>query len=544
MSSEGRFTYAKASVNIPRSKFPLNQRVTCPYYHGDLIPLQIYEAMPGDTFSSKVSYTVRMATPIAPIMDNIYLSVACFLVPKRLVNNNIKKFYGENEEGYGIQSDILLPRSFNEAMTQTLNWTRDHPRTLGTYLGLVRQNNSFSSDIDARIALDPIRAFYAVYNEWFRNENFMAPYLWNHNQTGDSNFIPVTRNGENIFPNGESSLPKVCKKLDRFTSCLPWTQKCASDITLPLAGSAPVSLYLESGVAPSSTGEKTFTSIWGTLPWTEQFKANNEPARMKADLLQATSVTINQFRIAVQTMKYYETLARVGSKYREFIQGIFGVQIGDVTAQMPEYLGGISKMINMATVLSQSGYQSGATTTLGMPGGYSQTNGSNEALFTKSVTEPSYVIVVAYTKHDRTYGQGIDEIFTKHELFDFYNPKFACIGEQPVKESSIYFTGKSSDSDNAFGFNEAWSEYRHLKDRTIGALNPAIPGSLNYWNLGDNFTEKPVLNADFLTEDRKALARCLSTGESGPDFLMDFYFETTAVRPMPLYSIPGLVDHF
>ena len=221
---------------------------------------------------------------------------------------------------------------------------------------------------------------------------------------------------------------------------------------------------------------------------------------------------------------------------------MFGVNIGDTTAQMAEYLGGMTMELNIDQVLQTTNYAAGSSTKLGAPGAVSTSAGS-QYLFTKSFTEPGYIVIVAYTKHNRTYGQGIDEIYQKHELLEEYNPKFANIGEVAIKKSNIFFTGDSEDDDTRLGFQEAWSEYRHKKDVVVAELCPSNSSSLNFWSLADNYATAPTLSEDWLLEDRANIARCLAGGTTGPDYFLDIKFQRTFVRPMPLYSIPGLIDH-
>lgn len=564
MGSENRFVYNPSTVDIKRSKFNMNSFWIGSMYHGDLVPVEITRIMPGDSAKYNLNVFLRTATPpIFPIMDTIRLSIAAFYVPDRLVWNKTKEFYGENVEGYGIQSEVLAPRTTSQyAVTDKSTAVSNVPHSLATYLGLVRQKTKSLTKPSA-ISLNPLRAYFQVYNDWFRNENFMSPYLWDHSQTGDGARPICTLEGSNIF--GFNNVPKVCKQLDRYTSCLPWAQK-GDPVLIGMVGTAPVVAlpYLNDadskmevvGIAATSSQVSTFiydkAGDAGTKGATASVGTNQTAVlgtgegqmggRLFADLSQATANSINQFRLAFATQRYLEALARSGSRYREYIKGIFGVSIGDTTAQMAEYLGGMTMELNIDQVLQTTGFAAGGTTTLGSPGA-SSTSAASEYLFTKSFTEPGYLVVVVYTKHNRTYGQGIDEIYQKHELLEEYNPKFANIGEQALKKNNLYFTGEDADDDERFGFQEAWSEYRHKKDIVIGALNPANTSSFNFTNLADKYDSAPTLNADFLTEDRTAITRCLSGGESSPDYFLNIKFKREFVRPMPLYSIPGLIDH-
>lgn len=559
MSSENRFVYNPSSVDIGRSKFLMNSFWKGSIYHGDLVPVEVTRVMPGDSAKYNISAFIRTATPpIAPFMDTIHLNFAAFYVPERLVWNKEKEFLGENTEGYGIQTEILAPRSTSPYCTvHKSDAATTYKRSLATYLGLVRQTSSNTAN-PSPISLNPIRSVLQCYNDWFRNANFMAPYLWDHSQVGDATRVFATLNGSNIL--GGNDLPKVCKQLDRYTSCLPWAQK-GSPVSLPLGTTAPVKVdfdglhdmggtvklgYYSGSTAYDSTSATAIGLTDGILniKTLGSFEGQGAISRsnLVADLSTATAASINQLRLAFATQKYLEQLARSGSKYREYIRAMFNVNIGDTTAQMAEYLGGFSMELNIDQVLQTTSYAAGSTTKLGAPGA-SSTSAGSDYLFTKSFTEPGFIVIFAYTKHNRTYGQGIDEIFQKHEVLEEYNPKFANIGEVAIKKNNIFFSGLAIDDDSRLGFQEAWSEYRHKKDVVISELCPSNTASYNFWSLAENFDSAPTLNADFLTEDRTNIARCLAGGESSPDYFLDIKFERVFVRPMPLYSIPGLIDH-
>lgn len=555
MANENHFVYNPSTVDIGRSKFLINSYWKGSIYHGDLVPVEITRVMPGDSAKYDISAFIRTATPpIAPFLDTIRLSFAAFYVPERLVWDKEKEFLGENREGYGIQSSILAPRTIRSLVTKN-DAAGLYKRSLGTYLGIVAQSGSVSNP--SPIALNPLRAFLQVYNDWFRNENFMAPYLWDHGQVGDVQSRPVaTLNGVSL--GFGLDLPKVCKQLDRFTSCLPWAQKGAP-VLLPLGEKAPVvgdtdlhdlvNGFKVGSLTSYNHGNLSYTSgadgvasVMGAQGSVHETSDPVTKTNLVADLSLATAASVNQLRLAFATQRYLEQLARSGSKYREYIKGMFGVNIGDTTAQMSEYLGGMTVELNIDQVLQTTGHAAGGNTTLGAPGA-SSTSAASGYLFTKSFAEPGFLVIVAYTKHNRSYGQGLDEIYQKHDLLEEYNPKFANIGEQAIKTNSIYFDGDASKDDDRFGFQEAWSEYKHKRDMIVGELCPSNTNAYNFWSLADNYASAPKLAAAFLTEDRDSISRCLSGGLASADYFLDIKFKRVFVRPMPLYDIPGLIDH-
>lgn len=561
MGSEGRFVYTASTIDgHPRSSWMMNNKWQAAIKHGYLIPVDITPVMAGDSFNINLNAFIRTATnPIYPFMDRITANFGAFFVPKRLVWNKTKQFYGENIEGYGIQTEVLEPRDDTGKMTVSMSDVSSYPDSFGTFFGITPKSVSGEGD-KTEINLNILRSFLQVYNDWFRNENFHAPYLWDHDQTGDGDRYLATLCGSNI--GGTSSLPKVCKEKDFYTACLPWTQKASSPVALPLGDRAVVKLIPASELSGEDGQDqspilkrKSGTNYVNADGGQVSFNASNitdendhvafiDPhGSMYADLRNATASNVNQLRLAVATQRYFETLARTGSKYREYIRAMFGVEIGDTTAQMAEYLGGFSIDININQVVSTAGYSAGSSNTVGALGAVSATGTSNH-LCKKSFVEPGYLVIVMYTKHNRTYGQGLNPFYRKHEIWDEYNPKFAFIGEQPVKKSSIFYDGLVSNDDATWGFNEYAAEYRYVPDKVVGLLNPAASNSYNFVNLADKYNDQPTLSGDFLKEDRTAIYRCLAGGESSPDYFVDLYIERKVARPMPLDSIPGLMDHF
>lgn len=558
----------------PRSIRDIDNEWTGPVYHGDLFLIDLMEVLPSDSAKYEIDAFIRTATPpIAPFMTPVWMSIAAFYVPERLVWDKEKEFMGEAKEGYGIQSTIYQPRA-TKNMCITKSFAASNPQSLGVYAGLVAQNPSVDpTSAHSPIAVNPLRCFLQVYNDWFRNENFMAPYLWNHSQTADGAHTLATLNGVDIT--ARSNLPKVCKKMDLFTSCLPWAQK-SNPVLLPLGDSAPIIngdvnirsdgvMRFEDINDPDNVGNMYFDApvdgdiqartlnVYFNQQRVPEYGADAQyngglvgrlSSTARVDLTNASAASVNQLRMAFATQRYFEALARGGSKYRETIYSLYGVSIGDTTAQMAEYLGGLTTTLNIDQVTQTTGYQPGQGSELGAPGAVSL-SASTEYLFTKSFAEPGYIVLVGYTKHQRIYGQGLEDFWQKSEILQRYNSKFAFIGEQPVPRNSIFFDGRASADSVAFGFNEAWSsDYRFKRDVCIGALNPSITNALDFWTLGENFAAAPTLGAAFLTEDRTNIARCLSGGTSSPDYFVDLKIRRRMARELPVHSTPGYIDHF
>lgn len=531
------------SVSISRSRFARKSQHKTSFNLGEIIPIYCDEVLPGDTRSVDLASLVRMSTPIAPIMDNIYIDYYAFFVPNRLVWSHWKEFMGENNESAGIPStQYSIPYlGCNDVF-------RFDTGSLGDYFGLpvdCEFNNNY------RISALPFRGYALIYNDWFRNQNIIAPLAV---QTGDANEVIVgelASEGCSLFATDLFSIKKAAKLADYFTKALPYAQKGAA-VSIPLGTTAPIivgstinsfggNLALSGGVGalgiPNSNG---FVAANGSTT----FSGSNgiTGSNMVADLSGATAATINQLRYAFQLQKLLEKDALYGSRYWEILASHFGIKAPDASLQRPEYLGGHRQHINIDQVLSTTGYDDTTATDLGKPGANSVTGG-NMSLFTKSFTEHGYIFILAVARHDSTYGQGINRMWTRQNRFDFYFPVFANLGAQDIKYKEVFCSGSFSTDDQIFGYQEAWAEYRYKPSIATGLLRPSASGSLDYWTLGEKFASKPTLSKSFIEQGRSNLARALATGETGPDFIADFYFQDIAVRPMPMYSIPGLIDH-
>lgn len=540
------------SVSISRSRFVRRPQHKTSFNLGQIIPIFCDEVLPGDTRSIDMAALVRMSTPIAPIMDNIFIDYFAFFVPNRIVWDHWKEFMGENNTSAGIpQVEYSIPYVADDETLVSIE-----VGSYGDYFGL-------PTDVEGilhqnKISALPFRGLAKIYNRWFRDQNLIAPLAV---QTGDANEVLVgdlDADGFSNFVVSKGSVLRAAKVADYFTKALPYAQKGAA-VTIPLGTTAPVitssseistsglvSVKFKTGVNTSITGGTlgiNASSGLATTGSTAATGASAIPSNLVADLSEATAATINQLRYAFQLQKLLERDSLFGSRYWELLAAHFGIRAPDASLQDPEYLGGWRQNINIDQVLQTTGSDTvdPSNNQLGTPGANSVTGGRN-SIFTKSFTEHGYIFILAVARHESTYGQGINRMWTRQGRYDFYFPVFANLGAQEIRNKEIYAQGTSTD-EGIFGYQEAWAEYRYKPSIVSGILKPSAENSLSFWTLAENFGSLPTLGKNFIEQGRNNLKRALVTGNSGPDFIADFYFKDIAVRPMPMYSIPGLIDH-
>ena len=545
------FSEVPASLDISRSKFIRNQSIKTSFNVGELIPFYIDEVLPGDTFSIDTSKVVRLSTPITPIMDNIYLDTYFFFVPNRLAWQHWKEFMGENTQSAWIpQVSYSVPQITSPANT---GW---NVGTIADYLGIPTGIAGLSVN-----AL-PLRMYALICNEWFRDENLTDPI-----------FVPVTdatvagSNGSQYNTDcAKGGMPfKVAKYHDYFTSALPAPQK-GPDVLLPIGQQAPVytagsvdtsSLSNDSLKFKASTGtlvqgahnmmaynasgaSSYYAMVDETTVTTPTNRAALTPINLMADLTRATGSSINQLRQAFQVQKLYEKDARGGTRYTEILKSHFGVTSPDSRLQRPEYLGGSRVPIHINQVLQQS--ETSASSPLGDPGAYSLTIDSHSD-FTKSFTEHGFVMGLCCARYDHTYQQGLERMWSRTIREQYYFPVFANLGEQAIKNREIYAQGNSND-DEVFGYQEAWAEYRYKPNRVSGMMRSSYAQSLDVWHLADDYNALPRLSDAWIREDKNTVDRVLAVSSSvSHQLIADIYVSNKSVRPMPLYSVPGLIDH-
>lgn len=548
-------------VEVPRSVFNRSHTYKTTFDSGYLVPFYVDEALPGDTFKLEATLFARLATPVVPIMDNLYLDTFFFAVPLRLIWDNFQKFMGERENPED-SIDYLVPQIQSGAHGFAEGSLED-------YFGLPINVPNLS------VSALWHRAYNLIWNEWFRDQNLQDQ-------------VPVPK-GDGPDHKDNYKLLKRGKRHDYFTSCLPWPQK-GPGIELPIGGTANV--YTNGSVTypVRSTGlALRFTDdgydVYGTAydngciklykeaAYTEHFRGTSvdylkqkygdltEPGNktlgiispasgsgmevhvpyhtgLYADLGAATAFTINSLRQAFQIQKLLERDARGGTRYIELIRSHFGVISPDARLQRPEYLGGATKRVTINPV-----QQTSATTETSPLGnlaafGYVADSGHG---FTRSFTEHCVIIGLLCVRADLTYQQGIPRMFSRQTRYDFYWPTLAHLGEQAVLNKEIYARGTNKDEE-VFGYQERWAEYRYYPSRITGKFRSCLQDSLDVWHLSQYFTNLPKLNSEFI-EENPPLERVIAVTNQ-PEFLLDSYIELKCARPMPVYSVPGLIDHF
>lgn len=542
-------------LDITRSRFKRRQDVKLTLNAGKLIPFYIDEVLPGDTFSVDQAAIIRMTTPIFPVMDNCYMDIYYFFTPNRILWKNWKRFMGENDSGPWVQTqEYTIPQIKVYADSRN-----DVPLegSLMDYMGIPTKTcKKGNKNTEFEVNALPFRAYTMIWQEWFRDQNVDNPAI---NSDGDETVaysdVNDDKNIEHILQEayrGGRPLP-VNKFHDYFTSALPSPQKVGEPVTIPLAGKAPVYGY-EYKSDVKTPGKLNFITQNGQNSTIENaedgpltinaYEITNEGnhyyqnMNLYTDMSKVEGATINQLRQAFQVQKYYEELARGGSRYREMIYSLFHTKISDKTVQIPEYLGGTRITINMSQVIQTSG------TTAESPQGNTaavSVTPYNGSMFTKSFEEHGYVIGVCCIRHDHTYQQGLERMWSRKTNLDFYYPVFANLGEQAILKKEIYLTGTETD-EQAFGYQEAWAEYRMKPNRVCGKFRSNATGTLDSWHYGDNYTSVPSLSQAWMKEGDSEIQRTLAV-DNEPQFIMDTIIDNTSVRPMPMYSIPGLVDH-
>lgn len=544
-----RFSDAPA-MYMKRTKFDRSHVYKTTFNSGRLIPVFVDEILPGDTVRMSVNYFARLATPIKPIMDNIYLDWFFFYVPNRLVWEHWQNFCFEQEDP-DDSTDYVIP-----TVTATGNSDNAYIGSLWDYLGLPVNTSGNLSGISAL----PFRGVYLIWNEWFRDENLQKSVKI---QKGDNNeVLNSARAAEQpswVFTSETSIVPGLAcpprgKRHDYFTSALPWTQK-GPGVNIALTGNAPVfgdgqRLGLSASDSANPVGYLSMTGNVGAIlrnedgsEWrssqTAFLTADKSKSGLLADLSDVSAITINGLRTAFQMQKFYERLARGGSRYTEVLRSFFGVVSPDARLQRPEFLGSFTKMVNVNPIAQTSATDS--TSPQGNLSAYGVTAAKFHG-FTKSFVEHGYVFGFVCARADLTYQQGINKMWLRSTVYDFYWPTFAHLGEQAIELREIYAQGSEADT-SVFGYQERYAEYRYKPSQITGKFRSSVvDGNLDVWHLSQFFKNAPTLNEEFITEN-PPIERIIAVQDE-PEFLLDIGFRYTTIRPMPMFGTPGLLDHF
>lgn len=511
-------------ADIPRSSFDCQSTHKTTFDAGYLVPVYVDEMLPGDTFRLNMTAFARLSTPIFPIMDNMHLDSFFFFVPNRLIWSNWQKFMGQ-QANPGDSISYVVPQQVSPAGGYAVGSLQD-------YMGLPTVGQVSNTGTVSHCAFWP-RAYNLIWNEWFRDENLQ-------------NSVTVDL-GDGPDSVANYTLLRRGKRKDYFTSALPWPQKGAS-VTLPLGTKA----YIASDAAtakdvtiytPNNGNTYRYLNSSSTYVYPDGTSTDDD-RKLYADLSTATAATINQLRQSFQIQKLLERDARGGTRYTEIIRSHFGVISPDARLQRPEYIGGGTTNLNINPIAQTSGTNaSGTTAPLGTLAAMGTALAHNHG-FTYSATEHGVILGLVSVRADLTYQQGLARMWSRSTRYDFYFPAFATLGEQAVLNKEIYVRGDVNDN-SVFGYQERWAEYRYYPSRISGLFRSTAAGTIDAWHLAQRFTSLPTLNNTFI-QDTPPVDRIVAVGAAanGKQFIFDSFFDCKKARPMPMYSVPGLIDHF
>jgi hypothetical protein len=505
-------------ADIQRSTFDRSHGLKTTFSAGDLVPIYVDEALPGDTFSANMTAFARLSTPINPTMDNLYMDTHFFSVPVRLLWTDFQEFMGETQEGQYTNTNNTASVTETPVIPPTITTPAGGALelTLSDYIGIPTKIAGLTHSALWH------RAYTLCYNDWFRDENLQ-------------DFKPMLKTSGN--DNTAYQIHKRGKRHDYFTSSLPWPQKGA-DVTLPLGTKAPVATdaATDSVISIYNTNTGAYDNAYAATDLMTSASAGSASNSLYADLTNATAATINQLRLAFATQKFLEKQARGGSRYIEVIKSHFNVTSPDARLQRPEYLGGGSSPVNISPVAQTM------STDATSPQGHLAAIGTtvlNNHSWTKSFTEHCILIGMVSVRADLTYQQGLNRMFSRNTIYDYYWPTLSTIGEQAVLNKEIYADGSATD-DTTWGYQERYAEYRYKPSSITGLFrtNATTGGTLDSWHYAEHYSALPVLGSTFIEVPNTNVQRTLAVA-SVPQFIFDSLFKLNCTRPMPVNSVPG-----
>lgn len=524
-------------AEIRRARFKRDFSLLTTMNEGDLVPIYCDEVLPADTFKINLNSLVRMATPLYPVMDNSYMDFYFFFVPARLLWEHFVNLMGQNDKTFWAETtEYTTPVTTAPAEGWKVG-------TIADYFGIPTGVSGL------KVNSMPFRAYVKIWNEWFRDENLQQPAQMtmgdetttgsNGETTDETNYITEAQKGAKPL--------KVCKYKDYFTSCLPSPLKAEEPVKLPMSGNAAVEMFNDTALT-----EKTADNVTMGLSSSGQFVNKNGNLNVNgtlstavgqitkylgANLSTTTAATINELRNAIAVQHIFERDAKTGTRYKEILNGAWGVTSPDARLDRSEYIGGYRMPININQVIQTS--STDTTSPQGNTAAYSMTSLSRE-MCTYSATEHGYVIGLAAARVDHSYQQGLSRMWTRSTRFSYYDPMLANLGEQAVLNQEIYAQGNATDTE-VFGYQEAWADYRYRTNMVTSEMRSSYAQTLDAWHYADKYSELPKLSSSWIKEGTENIDRTLAVQSSNNhQFICNFYFDQTWTRPMPIYSVPGL----